>query len=90
VTSALEESAAAVVLISSSLAKDRIVNDEIRVMLDCLRERGDDDRSVVPVRLEADAKVPEQLTHINWLNLFEDGGMERLIAGLKRVTGRTA
>lgn len=86
---ALEESAVALVLISSHLAKKGFVQEELKVALDTLQEREKDMSPVVPVRLEETAKVPERLAHVQWVDLFEDAGMERLMSGLSRIAKNT-
>lgn len=86
---ALEESAVALVLISPHLAKKGFVQEELKVALDTLQEREKDVSPVVPVRLEETAEVPERLAHVQWVNLFEDTGMERLLTGLSRIAKST-
>jgi len=86
---ALEESAVALVLVSSHLAKKGFVQEELKVALDTLQEREKDVSPVVPVRLEEAAEVPERLAHVQWVNLFEDTGMERLLVGLGRIARST-
>lgn len=85
---ALEESAVALVLVSEHLAKKGFVQEELKVALETLQEREKDLSPVVPVRLDK-SDVPERLSHVQWVNLFEDTGMERLLSGLNRVVHGT-
>ena len=39
---------------------------------------------VIPVRLE-DTKVPERLSSIHWVDLFEKEGTEKIINALKKM-----
>lgn len=82
---ALERSAAAVVLVSEHLAKRGFVQQELRVALDTLQAKGEDATPIIPVRID-DSPVPEALSHIHWVNLWDENGMDRLVAGLARVT----
>ena len=72
-------------LISERLSKKGFVQEEIKVALDTLQERKKDISPVIPVRLD-DSEVPERLSHILWVNLFDEGGMERLVEGLRNLT----
>jgi hypothetical protein len=84
----LEESATALVLVSQHLSKKGFVQDELKAALDILQERQKDVSPVVPVRLD-DSPVPERLSHIQWVNLFEENGLGRLIAGLDKIVKST-
>lgn len=84
VLKALEESAVALVLVSKNLAKKGFVQEELKVALESLQERDKEISPIVPVKLD-DSEVPEQLAHIQWVNLNEEGGLERLLSGLSRV-----
>jgi hypothetical protein len=80
----LEESAAALVLVSKNLEKKGFVQKELEVALETLQEREKDLSPVLPVRVD-DSQVPERLAHVQWVNLFEDSGLDRLTMGLKRI-----
>jgi hypothetical protein len=84
----LEESAAALVLVSDHLNKKGFVQEELRVALDTLQESQKDLSPVVPVRLD-DSPVPDRLSHVQWVNLFEKNGLDRLLIGLKRIVKST-
>lgn len=82
---ALEESAVALVLVSEHIGKKGFVQEELKAALSTLQERRRDVSPVIPVRL-TDSPVPEALGDIQWVNLFDPDGLERLENGLKRVT----
>ena len=84
----LEESAAALVLVSEHLNKKGFVQEELKVALDTLQERQKDLSPVVPVRLD-DSPVPERLSHVQWVNLFDKNGLERLFIGLNKIVKST-
>jgi hypothetical protein len=81
---ALEGSTAALVLISKHLSKKGFVQQELATALATLQERENNVSPVIPVRLD-ESEVPATLSHISWVNLLEENGMERLITGLKRI-----
>lgn len=85
VINALEKSATAIVLVSKNFAKKGFVQEELKVALEILQEREKDMSPVIPVRLD-DTEVPERLSHIQWVNFFEENGLERLSKGLSRIT----
>jgi len=85
---ALEESAVALVLVSEHLAKKGFVQEELKVAMETLQEQERDFSPVVPVRLD-NSEIPERLSHVQWVNLFEETGMERLLSGLNRVVSST-
>lgn len=80
----LEESATALVLVSEHLNKKGFVQEELKVALKTLQERQKDISPVVPVRLD-DSPVPESLSHVQWVNLFDENGLERLLTGLRKI-----
>lgn len=82
---ALEESAVALFLISKHTEKKGFVQKELEVALQVLQEREKDISPVIPVRLD-NTQVPEQLSHVHWVSLSEEGGIEKLVAGLKKLT----
>ncbi len=88
---ALEKSAAAIALVSKYFSKKGFVQEELKVALEILQEREKDISPIIPVRLD-DSEVPERLSHIHWVNLFDENGMDLLSKGLSRVTseGHTA
>jgi hypothetical protein len=86
VLQSLEMSAAAVVLISENLKMKRgFAQKEVKAALEVLQERGKGESPLIPIRLN-DTSVPKMLSHIQWVDLFENDGLDRLEVGLKRIT----
>jgi hypothetical protein len=83
---ALEESAVALVLVSDHLInKTGFVHVELRTALRVLQEAHRNVSPLIPVRLD-NSQVPDTLSDLQWVNLFEPDGFERLDAGLRRIT----
>ncbi len=64
-------------LSSNSIDKRGVIQEEIREALDVWRQKLDSDIYFIPVRLE-DCAVPGALAKFQWVDLFHDGGFERL------------
>lgn len=89
VLNALEESAAALVFVSRNLTKAEksgFVQEELKTAMNVLHEPESNVSPVIPVRLD-DTDVPERLSHIRWVDLQDDGSLEQLERGLRRVLG---
>jgi len=75
-------------LSNNSIDKRGVIQEEIREALDVWRQKLDSDIYFIPVRLE-DCAVPGALTKFQWVDLFQDGGFERLKmaidSGLERI-----
>jgi hypothetical protein len=84
VLNALEESAAALVLVSGNLKKKGFVQQELKAAFETLPEREKDVSPMVPVRLD-DSPIPEYLSHIQWVNLFDKNGLESLLTSLNKI-----
>lgn len=84
VMNALEESVAALVLVTKHLAKKGFVQEELKAALAVLEGEREDLSPVVPVQLD-DSDIPEALEHIQSVNPLEGDGMERLVSGLRRL-----
>ena len=85
---AIYESGVVVVLLSQeSVTRTGFVQREIRVALDAALERPEDQVFVIPARLEPCA-VPLRLRHLHTVDLFVQGGYDRLLNGLN-VARRT-
>lgn len=54
---------------------------ELKFALDILMEKPTSDIFVIPVRLE-ETPVPEPLRHLQWVDLFRDGGVELLVKSI--------
>lgn len=68
-------------LTKKSVDKEGYVQKEIRIALDRALEMPEGRIFLIPVRLE-ECEVPYRLKSYQWVDLFEDGGTERLIKGL--------
>lgn len=79
---AIERSSIALVIISENFIKNKgFAQKELQMAQELLQEKDKGKSPVIPVRLE-NVEVPEQLSHINWVDLFEKEGAERLEKGL--------
>jgi hypothetical protein len=64
-------------LSKNSVDKRGVFQEEIKEALDLWRQKKEDDIFIIPVRFE-DCKVPISLESIQWVNLFEKFGLEKL------------
>lgn len=71
-----------VCLSEQSVNKEGYVKKEIEFALDIADEQAEGTIFVIPARLE-DCKVPERLSHYQWVNLFESQGYSRLLDALR-------
>jgi len=75
-------------LSNNSIDKRGVIQEEIREALDVWRQKLDSDIYFIPVRLQ-DCAVPGALAKFQWVDLFHDGGFERLKlaidTGLERI-----
>jgi len=81
-----------VCLSHNSVTKRGVVQREIKRALDVLEEMPEDTIYMIPARLE-DCRVPERLSDLHWVDLFEPSGFEKLKRSLnseisKRQPGR--
>lgn len=72
-----------VFLSNASVSKRGYVQKEFKLALDVLQEMPEGQIYVVPVRLE-NCEVPERFRSIHWCDLFETGGIDKLIGGSAR------
>lgn len=75
-----------VCLSSQSVTKEGFVQKEIRLALDAADEKPDDTIFIIPARLE-NCEVPERIKKFHWVDLFSDGGNERLLQALQIRAG---
>jgi hypothetical protein len=68
-------------LTGASVSRAGFVQKELKLALDIANEQPEGGVYIVPVRLE-ECAVPERLEDLQWVDLFEDGGYERLLRGL--------
>jgi hypothetical protein len=79
---AVRSSAAVIVCISrNSVEKTGYLQKEIKYALDAADEQPDGKIFLIPAKLE-DCPVPDRLKHLQWVNLFEPTGYERLLRAL--------
>lgn len=76
-----------VCLSKSSINKSGYVQKEIKFALDVAEEQPENTIFIIPVKLE-ECDVPQRLNDLHWVNLFEDGGYERLLRGIKSINKR--
>ena len=83
ISSAVRSSAVVLVCLSrESITKEGFVQKEIKYALDVAQEKPDGTIFVVPVRLE-ECEVPARLRRWQWVDLYEEGGYNRLLAALR-------
>lgn len=62
----------------------RFLQREIKVALDVLRELPSNRVFVLPIRLEPECAVPEELSYAQWDDFFLPGGIHRLVTSIAR------
>src|SRR6266478_7445327 len=66
-----------------SVNKEGFVQKELRIALDVADEKPEGTTFIIPVKLE-ECEIPRRLTRWHWLNLFEEGGYDRLARSLHK------
>lgn len=85
---AVRSSAAVLVLLSKgSVAKTGFVNKEIKAALDVADAQPEGAIFVIPARLE-ECELPDRLRHLHCVDLFLDGGYEKLLKALRAAVTR--
>lgn len=80
---ALETSDAIIILLSkTSVDKEGYVQKEIKFALDKALEMPEGRIFVIPARLD-ECEVPRSISGYHWVDLFEEGGYEKLMKSLK-------
>jgi hypothetical protein len=80
---ALERSDFALVCLSAtSINKRGFLQKEIKQALEHAEEKLEDDVWLIPARLD-DCEVPQALSDIQWVDLFEDDGFDQLLRALE-------
>jgi|GEM_PF-2027072 len=80
---ALESSDAIIILLSkTSVDKEGYVQKEIKFALDKALEMPEGRIFLIPARLE-ECEVPRAISGYHWVDMFEDGGDEKLMKALK-------
>lgn len=72
-----------VCLTQRAVTKAGYLQKEIKLALDVADEQPEGTIFVIPVKLE-ECDVPERLRHLQWVNLFEERGYERLLRALDK------
>jgi hypothetical protein len=70
-----------------SINKRGVLQKEIKDALDVWYGKLDSDIYLIPVRLD-NCELPENLSNLQWVNLFERGGSKRLIEAIQEATVR--
>ncbi len=76
-----------VCLSNNSISKRGVVQREIKRALDVLDEMPESTIYLIPARLEP-CEVPERLSRLHWVNLFEPDGFEYLLRALDYELGK--
>ncbi|MGY1934199.1 DNA/RNA helicase domain-containing protein [Nocardia gipuzkoensis] len=85
---AIKSSDVVVVCLSEgSVSKRGFVQKEILFALDEADRQPEGRIYLIPARLEP-CEIPSRLTHLHWVDLFEDGGHERLGAAIRLSTSQ--
>jgi hypothetical protein len=71
-----------VCLSKGSVNKSGYIQKEIKYALDVADEQPEGKIFLIPVRLE-DCEIPGRLEDLQWVNLYDDRGVERLLRSLK-------
>lgn len=79
---AVRSSDVVLVCLSSNSTKDGYIREEIAFALDVAEQRPPGSIFIIPTKLEP-CEVPNRLSHLQWVNLFEERGFERLISALE-------
>jgi len=83
ISKALDDSDAIIIFLSKgSISKEGYVQREVKFALDRALDMPEGRIFVIPARLEP-CDLPRSLSKYQWVDLFEDGGVERLIRALK-------
>lgn len=82
---AIEESVAALVLVSENFdKKEGFVKEELKAALATMKEHEKGSSPIIPIKI-SNADIPKELSHIQWVDLNEPNGHERLELGLQRL-----
>jgi len=83
ITRAVRESDIVVACLSNaSITKAGYVQKELKFALDVAEEQPEGNIFIIPAKLE-ECDIPERLSGLHWVNLFEPDGYERLVRALK-------
>jgi TIR domain len=68
-------------LSEASITRSGYVQKELKIALDVADKQPEGVAFIIPVRLE-ECEIPDRLQRWHWVDLFKDGGYERLVRGL--------
>jgi len=86
VAQAVRESHVVLVLLSQrSVTRDGFLQREIHMALEMWQEKAPGRIYLLPVRLD-DCRKHERLAHLNWIDLFGNGGWARLVSQLRAMS----
>lgn len=71
-----------VCLSHSAITKEGYVQKEIKIALDVADEKPEGTIYIIPFKLE-ECPIPSRLSHLHWVNFFEERGYERLMKSLQ-------
>lgn len=80
---AVRASDVVLVCLSQSVSRPGYLQKEITFVLDVAAEQPEGAIFLIPLRFD-DVPVPERLSKLQWLNYFQDGAHERLLAALRK------
>jgi hypothetical protein len=84
ITKAIHESDIIIVCLSPHVVSQTgHFNKEMKLALDIADEQPEDTIFLIPLKLEA-CGLPDRLSHLHAVNLFEQDGFERLLRALRR------
>lgn len=87
---AVRESDVVIVCLSrGSVTKTGYVQKEIKFALDVADLQPEGGIFIIPAKLE-DCEVPERLSHLHWVNLFEEPGYSLLLRTLQKIASSLA
>jgi TIR domain len=81
ISRAIHDADAMIVCLSTASATSKSLNMEVGAALEIQSQRPEGTIFLVPVRLE-ECTVPFLLTHYHWVDIFKNGGYERLLRAL--------
>ncbi len=81
---AIRNSSVVIVCLSkNSITKEGYIQKEIKIALDAADEKPEGTIYIIPVRLE-ECEVPQRLKGMQWVDLFEENGYDKLITSFRR------
>lgn len=82
INKAISQSDVVIVCLSkNAMTKDGYLHREIRIALDIAYEKPEGKIFLIPIKLD-ECDVPTRLTHLHWVNLYEDNGYTNLCKAL--------